>query len=142
MPSSSRRTTAARLLTIAILAGCSAFGAYATLGTASRNGLFAALNKVAGPDVKAKSKYFPGGPAPYKTTYTGIAAVDDALLVLVAFFSVILSDANPPDVSWLSRYLMTRHAVPGGMDAHLRRGAPEGKQGPHRQLVSFCFAFI
>lgn len=105
MPSS---TTAARFLTIALLAGCSAFGAYATLGTASRNGLLAALRKAAGPAVKAKSKYFPGGPAPYKTTYTGIAAVDDALVVLITFFTVILSEANPQDVSWVTRYLTTQ----------------------------------
>lgn len=105
MPSS---TSAARFITIALLAGCSAFGAYATLGTSSRNGLFEALSKAAGSEVKAKSKHFPGGPTPYKLTYTGVTAIDDTLVVLNAFFSVILSDANSQDVSWVLRYLSTQ----------------------------------
>lgn len=96
-------TNTARYVTIAILAGCSAFGAYATMGTSSRNGLFAALTKAAGHGVKAKSKYFPGGPAPYKTTYTGVEAIDNQLLVLIGFFSVILGGGNTLAVSWVTR---------------------------------------
>lgn len=101
-------TRIARFITIAILAACSAFGAYATLGTASRNGLLASLARAIGPGVKAKAKYFPGGPAPFKTTYTGIAAIDDQLLLLISFFSIILDTAKTQDVSWVSRYLLTQ----------------------------------
>lgn len=109
MASPTSNTGIARSITIIVLLACSAFGAYATLGTASRNGLFAALTKAAGPDVRAKSKHFPGGPAPYKTTYTGIAAIDDHLLLLISFFTIILdTTTKTQDVSWVSRYLLTQ----------------------------------
>lgn len=97
-----------RWLTIAILAGCSAFGAYATLGAASQNGLFAAITKAVGSDVKPKSKHFPGGPAPYKLSYTGIAGIDDHLLTLISFFTIILDGPKTLDMVWVTRYMMTQ----------------------------------
>lgn len=105
MPSS---TTAARAATIALLAGCTAFGAYATFGTAARNGLLAAVRGAAGRDVAPADKFFYGGPTPCKATYTGVAAVDNVLAVLIGVFSIILSDANPPYVGYLAKYLLTQ----------------------------------
>lgn len=97
-------TTALRILAISILISLSAFGAYCTFGAAAKNGLFAAITKASGPN--AEPKYFPGGPVPYKTTYTGIAALDDKLVTLIAVFTAILDGPKTEDVSWVSRYLM------------------------------------
>lgn len=101
-------STPYRWLTIAILAGCSAFGAYATFGAASKNGLFAAITKAVGPDVKPKSKHLPGGPAPYKLSYTGVAGIDDHLLTLISFFTIILDGPKTLDLVWVTRYVMTQ----------------------------------
>lgn len=101
-------TTVHRWLTIAILAGCSALGAYATFGAASKNGLLAAIGKAVGSDVEPEAKHFPGGPTPYKTTYTGITAIDDTLLTLIAFFIILLDGPKTQDTVWVSRYLMTQ----------------------------------
>lgn len=101
-------STTHRWLTIAVLAGCSAFGAYATLSTASKNGLLAAISKAVGSQVKPKSRHFPGGPAPYKLSYTGIARIDDSLLTLISFFTLILDGPKTLDLVWVSRYLMTQ----------------------------------
>lgn len=100
--------TTHRWLTIAILAGCSAFGAYATFGTASQNGLLAAISKAVGSNVKPKSKHFPGGPAPYKIMYTGITGVDEYLLTLISFFTIILDGPKTQDVVWVTRYMLTQ----------------------------------
>lgn len=104
----SASTTTARFITIALLAGCTAFGAYATFGTAARNGLLTTVRGAAGRDVAPKDKYFIGGPTPYKTTFTGVAAIDNVLAVLIGIFSLILSDANPVHVSYLAKYLLTQ----------------------------------
>lgn len=97
-----------RWITIAILAACSAFGAYATFGTAANNGLLDAIGKAVGPDVKPDAKHFPGGPKPYKITYTGIPAVDDHLLTLISFFVLLLDAPKTQDMVWVSRYMVTQ----------------------------------
>lgn len=120
-------TPAHRWLTILLLAGCSAFGAYATFGAASRNGLLEAITKAVGKDVKLKSKHIPGGPTPYKTTYTGIAAIDDPLLVLVAFFTIILDGPKTLDTVWVVRYLTTQFLA--GWVIITLEGLREGNKG-------------
>lgn len=119
--------TTHRWLTIAILAGCSAFGAYATFGAASQNGLLAAISKAVGANVKPKSRHFPGGPTPYKLTYTGIAGIDDHLVTLISFFTIILDSPKTQDVVWVTRYLMT-HFLAGWMLISLE-GLRQGNKG-------------
>lgn len=97
-----------RWLTIAILAACSVFGAYATFVTADKNGLLAAISRAVGRDVNPKFKHFPGGPKPYKFTYTGIAAIDAQLTTLISFFVLILDAPKTLDTVWVSRYLGTQ----------------------------------
>ncbi|KAJ4405915.1 hypothetical protein N0V82_010227 [Gnomoniopsis sp. IMI 355080] len=100
--------TTHRWLTIAILAACSAFGAYATFGTASQNGLLAAVAKAVGANVKPKARHFPGGPAPYKFNYTGIERIDNHLVTLISFFTIILDGPKTQDMVWVTRYLLTQ----------------------------------
>ncbi|KAJ4390952.1 hypothetical protein N0V93_004551 [Gnomoniopsis smithogilvyi] len=119
--------TTHRWLTIAILAGCSAFGAYATFGTSSQNGLFAAISKAVGTNVKQKSKHFPGGPAPYKLTYTGVAGIDDHLVTLISFFTIILDGPKTQDVVWVTRYLLTQFLA--GWILISLEGLRQGNQG-------------
>ncbi|KAG6354046.1 hypothetical protein INS49_005017 [Diaporthe citri] len=90
-------TTIARALTIGILLSCAAFGAYGTFGAGVGNGLFEALQRSAG--YEAKEKGFLGGPTPYKTTYTGIRLIDNHLVVLNAFFVLIIDGPKTWDVT-------------------------------------------
>lgn len=110
-----------------ILAACSAFGAYATFGAASKNGLFAAITKAVGAGVKPKSRHLPGGPTPYKTTYTGVAAVDDHLLTLIAFFTLLLDGPKTQDAVWVSRYMITQFLA--GWVLLTLEGLREGNKG-------------
>lgn len=95
-----------RLATIGILAACSAFGAYSTIGTGIKNGLFDSIGRSAGR--KVVDRYFPGGPAPYKTTYTGIEAIDDPLVIIIAFFTYIIDGPKTWDVVLVYWYLMAQ----------------------------------
>ncbi|KAI3391248.1 hypothetical protein diail_7673, partial [Diaporthe ilicicola] len=89
-------TTFARALTVGILLSCAAFGAYGTFGAAANNGLLDSLGRSVGSE--AREKQFLGGPVPYKTTYTGLQAIDDTLIFLVAFFVVITDGPTTWDV--------------------------------------------
>lgn len=86
-----------RALTIGLLLGCAAFGAYGTFGAASQNGLFEALGRASGHHVK--EQHFLGGPSPQKTRYTGIDFIDRHLVVLNAFFVLILDGPATWDVT-------------------------------------------
>lgn len=93
-----------RALTIAALAGLCGLGFYSTLLASSTNGLVPALLKATVP-TEAEARYCPGAPAPFKDTYTGIAAVDDKLRLLVCFFAIVIDAPQTPDVAWVSGYL-------------------------------------
>lgn len=95
-----------RPATIAILAACSAFGAYGTLVAGFNNGLFDSITKSTGHDVK--DKYFPTGPAPYKMTYTGIEAIDEYFVGLIGFFIYIIDGPKTWDVVLVYWYLISQ----------------------------------
>ncbi|KAK8048447.1 hypothetical protein PG994_010177 [Apiospora phragmitis] len=75
---------------VAVFVACSAFGGWATLGSLQKTGL-GALIKAA---VAGDRASFPGGPAPFKRHWCGLAPVDGTLSTLVAFFSAIIDGAN------------------------------------------------
>lgn len=54
---------------------------------AGKNGAVASIKNSAGRPV---DPYISGGVHPFKTTYTGVKAIDHQLLVLVPFFAYIL----------------------------------------------------
>lgn len=95
-----------RAATVAVLAACSIFGAYGTFGAGIQNGLFDSITKSSGCGVK--DKYLLGGPAPYKTTYTGFAAVDSPLTTMIAFFTYIIDGPKTWDVVLVYWYLMAQ----------------------------------
>lgn len=95
-----------RPVTIVVLAACSIFGAYGTFVAASQNGLFESITKSSSYGVK--NRYFLGGPAPYKTTYTGLEAVDNQLSTLIAFFTYIIDGPKTWDVVLVYWYLMAQ----------------------------------
>lgn len=97
--------TLGRAFTIALLLGCTAFGAYATLGTASKNGLFDALGRSAGYHVE--EQHFLGGPTPQKTTYTHIKFIDRQLVFMNSFFVLILDCPKTWDVTVAYWWLMS-----------------------------------
>ncbi|KAL1882920.1 hypothetical protein Daus18300_000558 [Diaporthe australafricana] len=98
-------TTSARALTIGILLSCAAFGAYGTFGAASNNGLLESVGQA------VAQKQFLGGPEPHKMTYTGIEAIDNHLVFLIAFFVVILDGPTTWDVRAVYWCLMADFAA-------------------------------
>ncbi|KAI1854539.1 hypothetical protein JX265_007591 [Neoarthrinium moseri] len=78
---------------VPLFVGCSVFGAYATIGSLKHNGLGAVLRGVASGD---RSSLL-GAPEPFKRSYTGVAAIDGQLRILVLFFSALLDGAVPPE---------------------------------------------
>ncbi|KAI1074354.1 hypothetical protein F5B20DRAFT_441495 [Whalleya microplaca] len=79
-----------RTALIALLIGLSAFGFYATIIPMLSNGMAPIISSLADGTLAA----LPGSPAPVRRTYTGVAAVDRYLLLLIGFFSPIV-DGNP-----------------------------------------------
>jgi hypothetical protein len=68
----------------------SAAGFYGTWVLAGRNGTFAALEALAKQDVPL----LPGTTDFLLTKYTGVAAIDNKLTILVTFFTPVLDDNN------------------------------------------------
>ena len=61
-------------------------GGYATLYSSLTNNFLAALIRTVGHLHPVSGRYLPGGPEPFKSTYTGIRALDEHLCGLVGFF--------------------------------------------------------
>ncbi|EFX00224.1 hypothetical protein CMQ_7226 [Grosmannia clavigera kw1407] len=78
--------SASRALTISALLACAGWGGYSVAITGIRSGMFAAIEASIG----RADPYIPGGPAPYRTHFTGIAGLDRHLLTLVSFFTFII----------------------------------------------------
>lgn len=95
-----------RALVLASLAACGIIGGYSTMVAGSKNGFFEAIGACS--RGTTGEPYIPGGPAPFKTNYTGISAVDNQLLVLVTFFATLIDGEK----SWAVRlslwYLMVQ----------------------------------
>lgn len=92
-----------KILTTGLLAALCAFGFYGTFGAAGHNGLLPAILTGNAPEVQ--DRYCPGGPAPFKNTYTGIEALDSELRGLICFFVILIDAPKTKDVSWVARYL-------------------------------------
>lgn len=110
---------------IAILVAWAAFGVYGTFVAGFSNGLFDSISKSAGHEVK--DRYFPGGPAPYKTTYTGIEAVDNQLVTLIVFFTYIIDGPKTWDVVLVYWYTMAQFCA--GWTLLSLEGLREGNRG-------------
>ncbi|KAI2626561.1 hypothetical protein GGR54DRAFT_476670 [Hypoxylon sp. NC1633] len=76
---------------IAVFAGLSAFGFRATIIPMSYNGLGKLLRNVAAPGAGATAELLVA-PTPFKREYTGLAALDRQLALLVAFFAGLIDD--------------------------------------------------
>ncbi|KAI0202209.1 hypothetical protein F4808DRAFT_82709 [Astrocystis sublimbata] len=80
---------------VPLFVGASIFGARATIGTMLGNGLSDVLGAV-GSGATASLK---GAPAPFITSYTGIAVVDYQLCGMISFFSALVDGNVPWDVT-------------------------------------------
>lgn len=119
-----------RVVTVLILASCAFLGGYGTLGAGFQNGFFESISKAAGQG--AAAAYFPGGPEPYRTRYTGIAAIDNQLVTLIAFFIFIIDGPQTWDITLSYWYLMLHFCA--GMCLLALEGLRKGNRG---RLVSW-----
>jgi len=106
------------------LLGCTALGGYGTLGAGSQNGFFDSITVSAGSG--AGTAYFPAGPKPYLTHFTGISAVDDLLVKIVSFFVFAIDGEHSWDVTLPYCYLMMQFA--GGMSLVMMEGWRKGNR--------------
>ncbi|KAK7908650.1 hypothetical protein PG985_015953 [Apiospora marii] len=82
----------AKYALVAVFVACSGFGGWAALSSMEKTGLTALIEAVVAGDLAA----LPGGPAPFKRHWIGLAPVDGLLNLLVGFFSAIIDGANHP----------------------------------------------
>ncbi|KAI1340542.1 hypothetical protein F5Y15DRAFT_378979 [Xylariaceae sp. FL0016] len=83
-----------RFALVPLFLGAAIFGGYATIGSITKNG----FGEVIGALKEGRVAILRGAPEPYKTAYTGVAAIDNQLSVLVAFFSPLVDGPVPADV--------------------------------------------
>ena len=114
-----------RVAAVVALLACAAFGGYGTFGAGFQNGMFDTITKAS--EGGAAKMVFPGGPTPYRTSYTGIAAVDDHLVTLVAFFTFIIDAPQTYDITLSYVYLMAHFWA--GMCLLLLEGTRNGNRG-------------
>ncbi|KAM7195756.1 hypothetical protein V8F20_007326 [Naviculisporaceae sp. PSN 640] len=94
----------ARLMTIIGLGACLYYGLWGTHINAIHNGFYASLNKTRGNG--PEELYIPGGPAPYRWTYTGfLKKTDQQLRILVGFFGAFLHGEMGESGRLASKYL-------------------------------------
>ncbi|KAK0724535.1 hypothetical protein B0H67DRAFT_481923 [Lasiosphaeris hirsuta] len=102
-----RQSLAALAVTVLAILAAGIFGAYATLVTGSRNGLFDSITNA------IDQLSFPYGPEPYPTSFTGIEAIDGPLRGTIVFFTYIID--GPQTSGWhltLSYwYLMAQYSA-------------------------------
>ncbi|KAJ9150778.1 hypothetical protein NKR23_g3349 [Pleurostoma richardsiae] len=120
-----------RVVVILILLGCAGFGGYGTFGAGSQNGLFEVISNSAGRPA-ASERYIPGGPEPIRTRYTGIVAIDDHVIVLVAFFTFLIDGPQTWDITLSYWYLMAHFCA--GWTLMALEGLRKGNRG---KLVSW-----
>lgn len=94
-----------RALVLVLLAACGIAGGYGTMVAGFKNGFFEAITNCA---QEATIPYIPGGPAPFTTQYTGIAALDNRLVFLVAFFAALIDGEKGWEVTLSFWYLMAQ----------------------------------
>jgi hypothetical protein len=116
---------------ILILLGCAGFGGYGTFGAGSQNGLFEVISNSAGRPA-ASERYIPGGPEPIRTRYTGVVAIDDHVIVLVAFFTFLIDGPQTWDITLSYWYLMAHFCA--GWTLMALEGLRKGNRG---KLVSW-----
>jgi len=120
-------TMASKSVTIVALLGLAAMGGFGTLGAGFQDGLFGAITATTGV-TGARGAIFPGGPKPYRQSYTGIGAIDNTLVTLIAFFTFGIDDpAKTWDFSFVYWYLMAHFG--SGMCLMLLEGYRKGNSG-------------
>ncbi|KAK8872771.1 hypothetical protein PGQ11_003285 [Apiospora arundinis] len=78
--------TGTKYALVAVFVACSAFGGWTAMGSTQTTGLGALIDALNAGDVAA----VPGGPAPFKRHWSGLAPVDAVLNMMIAFFSAII----------------------------------------------------
>ncbi len=94
-----------KLAATVAIAVIGAVGTYGVLYNGFITGLFPAIT------IGMERMEFPGCPVPFKSTYTGVAVLDETLLCLVPFFCFILNGKQ----TWadtLSNWYLTAQWVP------------------------------
>ncbi|KAK0636990.1 hypothetical protein B0T17DRAFT_484014 [Bombardia bombarda] len=99
---------ATRAAVVVAIIACAAIGGYGTMATGFKNGLFESLEKTTGDPLSRHDLYVPGGPQPFKSSYTGIAAVDGLLAILVAFWGAIIDGDRTWNMDASYWYLMAQ----------------------------------
>jgi hypothetical protein len=87
--------------------GCSLFGFYTTIGTLATNGMGAVLRSVA----SGSRASLVGAPEPMPLSYTGVAALDRQLTILVGFFSAIIDGDVAPEITLFYGWGLAQFAV-------------------------------
>ena len=123
-----------KALTVVIISACGSLGVYGTLVTGSQNGLFNAISHSLGPT--AREPFSLGGPAPLRTAFTGIDAIDRQLSILVAFFTIAVDGPRSWDVTLSQWYLLGQFCA--GFSLLVLEGLRQGNQG---KLVSWLVTF-
>lgn len=99
-----------RLILCTFLVCVAVAGGYFTIGIGLQNGLIEALRH--GTLLPERSKrYLPGAPFPFKSTYTGIDALDEYISQLISFFVAIVDGKQNWDTTLSYWYLMTQIAT-------------------------------
>ncbi|KAI0128516.1 hypothetical protein BJ170DRAFT_621881 [Xylariales sp. AK1849] len=117
---------------VPIFLGCSAFGAYATIGAMTSNGFGDVLSAVA----SGKRSTLLGAPEPFRRSFTGIGPIDNQLTILVGFFSAVFDGDVPPENTLFYVWGMAQFAA--GWTIVLLEGSRAGNQG---RLVSWTGTF-
>jgi len=119
-----------RVPVVLALLACAGFGGYGTLGAGFRDGMFGTITKAT--EAGASTAVFPGGPTPYRTSYTGVGLLDDRLVPLLAFFTFIIDGPQTWDITLSYWYLMAHFGA--GMCLLLLEGT---RRGNRRRAVSW-----
>lgn len=127
-------TSPSRALALTLLLSCAVVGGYGTMAAGFKNGFFKAL---ANCTREATDPYIPGGPTPFKTRYTGIDAVDNHLVVLVAFFAALIDGEKGWEATLSSWYLMAQ--LWAGWSLLSLEGLRRGNKG---RAVSWCVLIL
>ena len=114
-----------RSLTAALLVGLSLFGGFGVWGSGFIGGSFEALETAAKP--KTGKPFYPGGPPPDRTQFTGVESVDGHIRILLGFFTLAI-DAPQTWAETLAYYNFMIHFA-GGSILIILEGMRKGNVG-------------
>lgn len=116
-------STTSRMVTTAALLACAGLGGYSVIATGLHSGLFAVLTAAS----QAADPYVPGGPAPFRTSYTGIDGLDKHLMSLITSFSFLTDGPQTWSTTLAYWYLMMQ--LFAGWDLVVLEGHRRGNRG-------------